>query len=293
MSYQEIYSSYKSMIENRLSRAFPGRGIHEPIRYSLLGGGKRVRPILAMAFCAAAGGKPEDALDFGCGVEMLHTYSLIHDDLPCMDNSDLRRGKPTNHKVYGETVAVLAGDALQATAFQAVLSAPLDADTRARAGRLLADAVGPEGMCLGQYRDTLEDGKTHTVAELTAINDTKTGALLRAACIMGVTAAGKVGELEEQYIAAARDYATDLGLAFQIRDDILDVISTADALGKNIGADAAMGKSTFASLLGVEECEKLVSEYTRKAKLALDRASWKGDTQFLKDLADAMVARES
>ena len=165
MSYQEIYSSYKSMIENRLSRAFPGRGIHEPIRYSLLGGGKRVRPILAMAFCAAAGGKPEDALDFGCGVEMLHTYSLIHDDLPCMDNSDLRRGKPTNHKVYGETVAVLAGDALQAAAFQAVLSAPLDADTRARAGRLLADAVGPEGMCLGQYRDTLEDGKTHTVAE--------------------------------------------------------------------------------------------------------------------------------
>ena len=293
MSYRETYDAYKAMIDDRLAWAFTGPGLHEAMRYSLLSGGKRVRPILTMAFCAAAGGKAEGALDLGCGVEMLHTYSLIHDDLPCMDNSDLRRGKPTNHKIYGETVAVLAGDALQAAAFQAVLSAPLDAVVRARAGKLLADAVGPSGMCLGQYRDTLEDGKLHTVTELTAINDTKTGALLRAACTMGVTAAGEDGPEEEQRLAAARDYATDLGLAFQIRDDILDVISTAEELGKPVGSDAANRKSTFASLLGVEECEKLVTEYTRKAKLALDRASWQGDTQFLKDLADAMVARES
>lgn len=293
MNYQETYASYKDMIENRLSRFFPGQGLHEAIRYSLLGGGKRVRPVLAMAFCEAAGGKPETALDFGCAVEMLHTYSLIHDDLPCMDNDDLRRGKPTNHKAYGETIAVLTGDALQAAAFQAALSAPLEAGIRARAGKLLADAAGPEGMCLGQYRDTLEDGKLHTVKELTAINDTKTGALLRAACTMGVTAAGGEGAEEEQRMAAARDYATDLGLAFQIRDDILDVISTAEELGKPIGSDAAKGKSTFASLLGVEECEKLVEEYTRRAKAALDRAPWQGETAFLRELADAMVARES
>ncbi|MDE6107615.1 MAG: polyprenyl synthetase family protein [Oscillospiraceae bacterium] len=293
MSYQEKYEFYKTMVESRLERAFPGPGLHEAMRYSLLAGGKRVRPVLTLAFCEAAGGKAETALDVGCGVEMLHTYSLIHDDLPCMDNDDLRRGKPTNHKVYGETIAVLAGDALQAAAFQAVLSAPLDAAVRARAGKLLADAVGPTGMCLGQYRDTLEDGKLHTVQELTAINDTKTGALLRAACTMGVTAAGGEGAEEEQRLAAARDYATDLGLAFQIRDDILDVISTAEELGKPIGSDAANQKSTFASLLGVEECEKLVEEYTRKAKAALDRTSWSGDVTFLRELADAMVARES
>lgn len=293
MSYQEKYESYKSIIENRLSRSFPGPGLHEAMRYSLLAGGKRVRPVLSLAFCEAAGGRPEAALHFGCAVELLHTYSLIHDDLPCMDNDELRRGKPTNHKVFGETVAILAGDALQATAFQAVLSAPLDATIRVRAGMLLADAVGPTGMCLGQYRDTLEDGKLHTVQELTAINDTKTGALLRAACTMGVTAAGGEGPEEEQRLAVARDYATDLGLAFQIRDDILDVTSTAEALGKNAGSDAANKKSTFASLLGVEECEKLVEEYTRKAKMALDRATWKGDVTFLRELADAMVARES
>ena len=293
MSYRQTYDAYKAMIEERLSRIFSGQGLHEAIRYSLLGGGKRLRPVLAMAFCAAGGGRPEAALELGCGVELLHTYSLIHDDLPCMDNSDLRRGKPTNHKVYGETVAVLAGDALQAAAFQAVLSAPLDAVVRARAGKLLADAAGPSGMCLGQYRDTLEDGKPHTVQELTAINDTKTGALLRAACTMGVTAAGGEGPEEERRLAVARDYATDLGLAFQIRDDILDVISTAEELGKPVGSDAAQRKSTFASLLGVEECEKLVEKYTRHAKEALGRVTWQGDVSFLQELADAMVARES
>lgn len=292
MSYQETYQAYKAAIEHRLEWFFPGQGLPEAIRYSLLAGGKRLRPVLCMAFCEAAGGRGSAALDLGCAVEMLHTYSLIHDDLPCMDNDDLRRGKPTNHKVFGETVAVLAGDALQAAAFQTILSAPLDAEIRARAGKILADAAGPEGMCGGQYRDTLEDGKLHTVKELTAIHDTKTGALLRAACTMGVTAAGGEGQ-SEACLAAARDYATDLGLAFQIRDDILDVTSNAETLGKPVGSDAAKGKSTFASLLGVEECEKLVTEYTRRAKAALDHAVWQGDTGFLRDLADAMIARES
>lgn len=293
MSYQEQYTAYKERVEARLADFFPDEGLYRSMRYSLLAGGKRIRPILALGFCAAAGGDPNRALDVGCGVEMLHTYSLIHDDLPCMDNDDLRRGKPTNHKVYGETVAVLAGDALQTAAFSAILKAPLRGETKARAAELLADAVGAEGMCGGQYRDTLEDGMPHTAEELTEINDTKTGALLRAACTIGVVTAFDGRELDENCLRAARDYATNLGLAFQIRDDILDVTSTAEELGKPIGSDAANGKSTYVSLLGVAECEKRVKDYTRRAKEALSRADWKGDTAFLRELADAMVGREN
>lgn len=293
MSYQERYAAYKAAVEQRLAEFFPDEGLYSAMRYSLLAGGKRIRPILTMGFCVAAGGTAEQALDMGCGLEMLHTYSLVHDDLPCMDNDDLRRGRPTNHKVYGEAVAVLAGDALQTAAFSAILNAPLGGETRARAAGLLAEAVGAEGMCGGQYRDTLEDGKPHTAEELTAINDGKTGALLRAACTIGVVAAFDGGAVDEACLAAAREYATCLGLAFQIRDDILDVTSTAEELGKPIGSDAENGKSTYASILGIEECEKQVEEYTRRAKEALSKVSWRGDVTFLAELADAMVNRES
>lgn len=293
MSYQERYAEYKAAVEARLAAFFPDEGLYSAMRYSLLAGGKRIRPILTVGFCVAAGGKAEQGLDLGCGVEMLHTYSLIHDDLPCMDNDDLRRGKPTNHKMYGEGMAVLAGDALHAAAFSAMLNAPLSGETRARAAGLLAEAAGAEGMCGGQYWDTLEDGKLHTAEELTAINDGKTGALLRAACTVGVVAAFDGGTVDESCLAAAREYATCLGLAFQIRDDILDVTSTAEELGKPIGSDAENGKSTYASLLGVAECEKRVEEYTRRAKDALTEAQWRGDVTFLLELADAMVSRES
>ena len=266
------------------------------MRYSLMAGGKRIRPILTMKFCEAAGGTMEEALDFGCGVEMLHTYSLIHDDLPCMDNDDLRRGRPTCHKVYGECIATLAGDALQAAAFSAVLSAKGnwsagEGAARAYATQILAEAAGERGMCLGQYLDTIGDGKSRTAEELTEINDHKTGALLRAACMMGVAAAMGRRAVDDSCMTAARDYATYLGLAFQIRDDILDVTATAEELGKPIGSDAANKKSTYVALLGRDECERRVLDYTERAKEALNTGEWKQKTEFLCTIADKLALR--
>lgn len=286
----------RAIVEERLADFFPGNGLQEAMRYSLMAGGKRIRPILAMKFCEAAGGDMEDALDFGCGVEMLHTYSLIHDDLPCMDDDDLRRGKPTNHKVYGECVATLAGDALQAAAFETVLFANGfwvgDGKTvPALAAGVLAAAVGEKGMCGGQYLDTMRDGRPRTAEELMKINDKKTGALLRAACMMGVLAASAQNRVDNSCVNAAKEYATYLGLAFQIRDDMLDVIGSAEEFGKPIGSDASNEKSTYVTLLGLEECERCVLAYTERAKAVLDAVQWQGDTAFLKELADSLAQR--
>jgi geranylgeranyl diphosphate synthase type II len=285
----------RALAERRLAEFFPGEGLQAAMRYSLLAGGKRIRPILAMKFCQAAGGTMEEALDFGCGVEMLHTYSLIHDDLPCMDNDDLRRGKPTNHKVFGACTATLAGDALQAAAFQTVLLArgPWAADKTAplRAGGFLAVSAGEAGMCGGQYLDTVDNGKPHTLEELTAINDQKTGALLRAACMMGVAAAAGNRKVDGSCVDAAREYATFLGQAFQIRDDVLDAVSTPEELGKDVGADAANGKTTYVTLLGVAECTRRVMEHTERACSALDKGAWRGDTAFLRTLARSLAVR--
>ena len=200
----------RAMVEARLAEYFTDSGLEEAMRYSLMAGGKRIRPILTMKFCEAAGGTMEEALDFGCGVEMLHTYSLIHDDLPCMDNDDLRRGRPTCHKVYGECIATLAGDALQAAAFSTVLSAKGnwsagEGAARAYAAQNQAEAAGERGMCLGQYLDTIGDGKSRTAEELTEINDHKTGALLRAACMMGVAAAMGRRAVDHNCMTPARD----------------------------------------------------------------------------------------
>lgn len=296
--FEKELSAAKALVEKRLAEFFPGDGLQAAMRYSLLAGGKRIRPILAMKFCEAAGGAMEEALDFGCGVEMLHTYSLIHDDLPCMDNDDLRRGRPTNHKVYGECVATLAGDALQAAAFQTVLSAEGPWQEKgsfapAVAAKILAEAAGEQGMCGGQYFDTIGDGKVlHTAEELTVINDKKTGALLRAACMMGVAASSGHRVVEERCFEAARVYATNVGLAFQIRDDMLDVIGSAEEFGKPIGSDASNRKSTYVTLLGLEECERRVLAYTERAKEALRACEWQGSTEFLCTLADAMTERK-
>ena len=296
--FEKELSAAKALVEKRLAEFFPGDGLQAAMRYSLLAGGKRIRPILAMKFCEAAGGAMEEALDFGCGVEMLHTYSLIHDDLPCMDNDDLRRGRPTNHKVYGECVATLAGDALQAAAFQTVLSAEgpwqgKGSFAPAVAAKILAEAAGEQGMCGGQYFDTIGDGKVlHTAEELTVINNKKTGALLRAACMMGVAASSGHRVVEERCFEAARVYATNVGLAFQIRDDMLDVIGNAEEFGKPIGSDASNRKSTYVTLLGLEECERRVFAYTERAKEALRACKWQGSTEFLCTLADAMTERK-
>ncbi len=295
MTFQERYDRYKALAEQRLSQFFPGGGLNEVMRYSLLAGGKRIRPVLCMAFCEAAGGEAEAALDFACAVEMLHTYSLIHDDLPCMDNDDLRRGKPTCHKVYGETAAVLAGDALQAAAFQTVLRCKtLRLNTAPQmAALILSEAAGPEGMCLGQYWDTLGKEGPNSLDKLVDIDDRKTGDLLRAACLMGVVAAiGCREDVPDACMDAAMGYAAALGLAFQIQDDILDVTSTAEVLGKPIGSDAEQGKTTYVTLAGVEQCRKAVLSYTQAAKEALGAARWFGGTEFLETLADELSRRE-
>ena len=298
MEFQRQLEEARELTEARLRTFFSGGGLEEAMRYSRLAGGKRIRPILTMKFCEAAGGTLEEALDFGCGVEMLHTYSLIHDDLPCMDNDDLRRGMPTNHKKFGECVAILAGDALQAAAFQTVLSAKGKWRHGGKAAvvmaaKILAEAAGETGMCGGQYWDTAGDGQPRTAEDLTDINNKKTGALLRAACMMGICASMGRREVDESCMDAAWHYATNLGLAFQIRDDILDAVSTAEELGKPVGSDAANQKATYVNLLGVEACEALVLDYTVRAKEALDAGRWLGDTAFLRELADSLAVRKN
>ena len=295
--FKQQMEQARALVEERLAEFFPGDGLQEAMRYSLLAGGKRIRPILAMKFCEAAGGDPEDALDFGCGVEMLHTYSLIHEDLPCMDDDDLRRGKPTCHKVYGECIATLAGDALQAAAFETVLFARGlwigDAKSiPALAAGVLATSVGEKGMCGGQYLDVTRSEADRTVQELTDINSKKTSALLRAACMMGVLAASAQGRVDNSCMDAAKDYAAYLGLAFQIRDDMLDVMGSAEEFGKPIGSDASNEKATYVTLLGLEECQRRVGILTERAKAALDGANWQGDPTFLKKLADALSQRK-
>jgi len=284
---------YRVRIDSALAEYFrlpadrPEAGLAEAMRYSLLAGGKRIRPMLVLEFCRIAGGDTEKAMPVACGIEMLHTYSLIHDDLPCMDNDELRRGRPTNHVVYGECTATLAGDALQAEAFGTILRADLPAERRAACAEILAGAVGIDGMCCGQYLDMLWEGRKLTEQELTDINSRKTGALLTAACQMGVAAAGGT----ERMLECAGHFGAALGMAFQIRDDMLDVLSTAEKLGKPIGSDAEENKNTYMVLMGREGCEKTIARLTEFASQILDEAF--EDTAFLKNLAQALAVREN
>lgn len=281
---------YKTLIDTKLAEYFrdddmPQAGLFEAMRYSLNAGGKRIRPILVLEFCRITGGDCDKALPAACAVEMLHTYSLIHDDLPCMDNDDLRRGKPTNHVVYGECTATLAGDALQAEAFGTILRSELPAEARAECARILADAVGADGMCGGQFLDMIGENKILTADELDEINSRKTGALLIAACTMGVAAAGG----NEKQMEAASQFGAAIGAAFQIRDDMLDVISTSEQLGKPIGSDEQEHKNTYMALYGADRCMKMIEKLTEQAKSVLNEAF--DDTEFLCELADSMVTR--
>ena len=285
-------NEYKSLIDEKLAEYFmpaglPYDGLLESMRYSLTAGGKRIRPILVLEFCRISGGDVQKALPVACAVEMLHTYSLIHDDLPCMDNDDLRRGKPTNHVVYGECTAVLAGDALQAEAFGTILRSELPAEVRANCAEILADAVGSDGMCAGQFLDMKGENMVLSEDELNEINSRKTGALLIAACRMGVAAAGG----SDEQLEAAALFGAAIGAAFQIRDDILDVISTDEALGKPVGSDAKENKNTYMALYGEERCMKMIRRLTESAKSALSVAFT--DTDFLCCLADSMVTRDN
>lgn len=287
---------YKLKIENALEKCFlpseDGKnhalnGLAEAMRYSLLAGGKRIRPMLTLEFCRISGGDMEKAMPVALALEMLHTYSLIHDDLPSMDNDELRRGKPTNHVVYGECTAILAGDTLQAEAFGSILHSDLSADRKAKCAELLADAVGLDGMCGGQYLDMSWEGKKLSEQELTEINSRKTGALLVAACQMGVAAAGGT----QLQLDTAGHFGAALGLAFQIRDDMLDVLSSAEELGKPIGSDMREDKNTYMALMGQDGCEKTVAKLTDFAKNILTEAF--EDTKFLSELADSLSSRRN
>lgn len=261
------YEKHRAAVERELEGFLSGGGdmpqrrLIEAMRYSLLAGGKRIRPVLVLEFCAAAGGDAAAALPAACAVEMLHTYSLIHDDLPCMDNDSLRRGKPTNHIVYGEFTATLAGDALQAEAFGIIMRSPLPAQVRCDCAEYLAGAAGVDGICGGQQLDMEGDGKSLTEDEVAEIHARKTGSLLSAACAMGAVCGGA----NEEQINAALTYGAAIGTAFQIRDDMLDVLADEKELGKNTGSDAHEGKTTFMTLWGAGECQRRISKLTEYA----------------------------
>ena len=285
-------NEYKKYVDAKLSEYFKPSGLSydgllESMHYSLTAGGKRIRPMLVLEFCRISGGNIEKTLPVACAIEMLHTYSLIHDDLPCMDNDALRRGKPTNNVVYGECTATLAGDALQAEAFGTIARSQLPAEARVTCVEILADAVGSDGMCAGQYLDMVGEHKLLSEDELNDINSRKTGSLLTAACRMGVAAAGG----NKAMLEAAAQYGACVGAAFQIRDDILDVISTSEELGKPIGSDAQEHKNTYMTLLGEYKCMQMIEKLTDQAKNAI--AGTFKDTKFLCELADSMVTRKN
>lgn len=285
---------YIPMIEEALDRCIP-RGEYreqrliEAAAYSLRLPGKRVRPCLTLAFCELCGGEAEKALSFACAVEMIHAYSLIHDDLPCMDDDDYRRGQPSNHKVYGEDIALLAGDALQSMAYVSMLSPDavrgVGAERAAAAARVLAEKSGLLGMVGGQTIDLMNEGKRTDLSVLREMDEKKTACLIEAACMMGCICAGA----SDDEIAAAERYAHAVGIAFQIVDDILDVISTTDELGKPVGSDADNEKSTYVSLLGIEKCREEVARLTNEAIDAL--SAFKGDTTALADFARKLAVR--
>ena len=239
-------------------------------RYSLFAGGKRIRPLLTLEFCRLFGGEDAAAMPFACAVEMIHTYSLIHDDLPCMDDDDLRRGKPTNHKVFGESTALLAGDALLTGAFEAAASnSEVGAEISAKAVAYLASCAGRYGMVGGQIMDLEGEKKKLTLDELIKLHSLKTGALISAASVLGALAAGVA--FSDPCMEDVVTYAEKIGLAFQIVDDILDCTGDAEALGKNVGVDAEREKNTFTSFFTLEEAQFYADRLTADAVRAIKK----------------------
>lgn len=283
MSFDIRYEEDRLLIEEHLKGCFQNcaryADLYDAMNYSLLAGGKRIRPILTLEACRLCGGDPESALPFACAVEMIHTYSLIHDDLPCMDDDDLRRGRPTNHKVYGEATAVLAGDGLLTAAFEVMSTQQALPAERALLGvATLAAAAGGQGMVGGQVLDLAGEGHFLSEDDLHEIHSLKTGAMIMAAADLGCIAAGATEEQRQ----AVRTYARALGLAFQIKDDMLDVEGSTEEFGKPVGSDAANEKSTFVTLKGLECCRAEVQKLTAQAVAALEIFEEK---EFLTELA--------
>lgn len=287
-AFKKRLTEYQTSLEKYLDETCfvydsePQKELFSAMRYSLLAGGKRLRPVFVFEFCRMCGGDWKAAAPFAAAVEMVHTYSLIHDDLPCMDNDDYRRGRLTNHKVYGEAMAVLAGDGLLTAAFSQLSDAPYSAETRIKAVQILSQCAGELGMVGGQVLDMESERRACTEREILDIQSRKTGALIRAACFLGVLAGGGTGE----QMVAAGEFASHLGLAFQIRDDILDKIGDAETLGKAVGVDE--GKNTFLRLYGMDTCQALVRQHTEKAVGALSAFP---ERQWMTELAGWLTDR--
>lgn len=269
--YNEQYNEYLSNAESALQSRFEAlfsvqtSAVARAAQYSLFAGGKRVRAVLCLAVCDMLRGNMQKAADYAAAIEMVHAYSLIHDDLPCMDNDDMRRGKPSCHKQYGETTALLAGDALLTASFGAAVLHTAECDGAAVA--LLAEAGGTQGMIYGQELDIANENAVLTKAELEEIDRYKTGAVIRAAVLLGAAAADASREQAE----ALRVYADKVGVAFQVTDDVLDETADAAMLGKPIGSDKKNGKTTYASLLGLEQAQQYAQRLTHEACESLQR----------------------
>ena len=257
----------------------------EAMRYSLLGGGKRLRPVLALAACESVGGPLEAAMGFACAIEMIHTYSLIHDDLPCMDDDDLRRGRPTNHKIYGEAIATLAGDGLLTDAFWLLAKSAAPPETLLATVAELGEAAGSAGMVAGQAIDLLGEGRTMTMEELEYLHGRKTGALFVAA----VRGGARLGGASAAQLEALKTYARALGLAFQVIDDILDVEASTEQMGKRTGKDLAHGKNTYPALIGLDHSWRFARELERRAHQALESFDHRAEP--LRSLASFAVER--
>lgn len=288
------YEEYRALVERSLGPVLESLGeipdrLLEAMRYSLLAGGKRLRPVMLLAACEMAGGEAELALPFACALEMIHTYSLIHDDLPAMDNDDLRRGKPTNHKVFGEDLAILAGDGLLNAAAELMARTAVEmADMRGiRALEIIMRHAGVTGMIAGQTKDVLSEGVKPEEALVSYIHAHKTADLLEAPMEAGLALAGA----DEKQIKAGFEYGLHLGLAFQMTDDLLDVTGDAALLGKNTGMDAALDKLTWVALKGVEGTAKDAEEQVALAEKALDALPY--DTAFFRGLAQSTLTRKN
>ena len=291
-SFVNWMQSVQATIEKTLDELLPPENLspvelHQAMRYAVLNGGKRIRPLLVFATGMLFGAKPAVMARAASAVEMIHAYSLIHDDMPCMDNDVLRRGKPTVHVRFGEATALLAGDALQAQAFIVLSEMDDNAGLAIERLRILSDAAGSMGMCGGQAIDLDSVGKTLSIKQLEQMHRLKTGAILKASVMLGAFCAGDPAEEEKQ---ALKLYAEAIGLAFQVVDDILDVTADSSVLGKTAGKDSADHKPTYVSLLGLESSENLAEQLRCQAHDAL--AHFGKEADYLRELADLIVKRK-
>lgn len=289
----EFIKEDAAAVNDRLQNIYPEGDrtcavLYKAQKYSLLAGGKRIRPALVIETCKMLGGDVRIALDFAAAVEMVHTYSLIHDDLPCMDDDDLRRGRPTNHKVFGEDIAILAGDGLLTDAFGVILScAYASAQCKADAALALSNGAGSFGMVKGQVIDMFGENNELSEQELLQLHRGKTGALIEAAVRLGCYAAGVANG--DPVLDSLVEYAQNVGLAFQVIDDVLDCTQSAEQLGKSVGSDARDKKTTFMSFYDVENAKAYAQELTKRAVLALQGLE---NSQSLVQLAQYLMARD-